>query len=99
MILYAAIQSQSIQSIVLSTQSFDNILVHIFNKTCAVGFQSKTTPEWICVSSLTQESMSSSPFGNTVIIFSFGLLMVMVLSISLGIFNLEDNIGLQMRMY
>ena len=86
--LYGAIQSNAIQSIVLSVQTIDNILVDTIGKTCALS------PKlgWFCVN---QTSETSSPFGDEFIFFSLGVIIVLLLAAPLGILNLDDNMILQ----
>ncbi|KAJ3392069.1 hypothetical protein HDU92_008667 [Lobulomyces angularis] len=47
---------------------------------------------FLCVSS---PSTLPSPFGETLMIFTSGFLLVLVISIPLGFLNLDDNIGIQ----
>ncbi|KAI8824078.1 uncharacterized protein EV422DRAFT_493051 [Fimicolochytrium jonesii] len=91
-LLYGALQANAMQSIVLMSQTFDNILVDVFGKTCALAV-SGPKPGWYCVGTVSQDF--PSPFENTWIIFSLGFLLVMIMSIPLGIVNLDDNIKAQ----
>ncbi|KAJ3047444.1 hypothetical protein HK097_011525, partial [Rhizophlyctis rosea] len=93
LLLYGALQATAMQSIVLVSQAFDNILINIFGKTCALAMSGEAKG-WLCV---VQEATASSPspFGSVMILFSLGSLITLLLSIPLGIMNLDDNIMIQ----
>lgn len=84
--LYGAIQSNAIQSIVLSAQTLDNVLIDIFGKTCGLAVPPFHSI-WHCVS---ETSSTSSPFGDTVMFFTIGYLLVLVFVIPMAIFDLEE---------
>jgi len=86
--LYGAVQSNAIQSIVLSSQTFDNIIAEIFGKSCALT--AKAT--WICVG---KRLTDPSPFGDTPVLLTVGFLFVIIFSIPLAIIDLDNNIGVQ----
>ena len=83
-VLYLALQSVNISSIIISCQSMDTTLIQLFGKTCAVSF----TEGWICGTvscqmdlllislETTVSSSSGSPFG-TYIFVSFGYLVTL----------------------
>lgn len=83
--LYGAIQSNAIQSIVLSAQAFDNILVDIFGKTCGISLDF-TKNAFVCASSA---NLSASPFGDQLMLCTIGLIIVLVLALPLGLLDLE----------
>lgn len=84
-------QSNAIQSIALSSQTFDNIIAEIAGSSCGLS----STGEWICRSlNLSQPS----PFGATSMLFTLGFLAVIILSIPLAILDLDNNIGVQVGM-
>ncbi|KAI8611291.1 hypothetical protein BC830DRAFT_667701 [Chytriomyces sp. MP71] len=102
LLLYGAIQSQAMNNIVLSAQTFDNILVDIFHKTCGITLPGGNVPVgWHCFSNnnsttyAVSEVLGNSPFGSQPILFSLGLLIVIVLCLPLAISNLDDNIQVQ----
>lgn len=43
-LLYLALQSVNVSSIIISEQTMDSLLIRLFHKTCAVSF----TEGWIC---------------------------------------------------
>ncbi|KAJ3152113.1 hypothetical protein HDU86_005958 [Geranomyces michiganensis] len=88
-LLYGALQSNAIQCIVLMAQTLDNILIDVFGKTCALAVGGANAG-WYCVAEISEEF--PSPFGDTFILFSCGILLVAILSVPLGIVNLDDNI-------
>ena len=88
-ILYGALQTNAIQSIVLTAQTTDNLLITLFQKTCGLTVDGR----WICV----KEVLSSpSPFQCESMWFTMGLLICIFLVIPLGIINLDDNLMVQM---
>ena len=86
--LYGAVQSNAIQSIALSSQTFDNIIAEIAGKSCGLssGF------EWVCKGI---DSAEPSPFGSSIMVFTLGFLAVIILAIPLAILDLDNNIGVQ----
>ncbi|KAJ3203791.1 hypothetical protein HDU67_009935 [Dinochytrium kinnereticum] len=93
--LYAAIQSQCVQNMVVTAQSFDNLLVVLFKRTCGLAWPTSTRSfTWYCVTE--PATSSGSPFHDVAMVFTFGLLLVLILCIPLSLMNLDDNIGLQM---
>lgn len=86
-VLYGALQSNAIQSIVLISQTLDSLLVDIAGKTCGVT----TAFQWICVSQ--HGTSSPSPFENTFMIFTIGFLVTLALSAPLGMVGLSDNVA------
>lgn len=90
--LYCSVQSNSVQSLVLLAQTVDSIIIDIFKKNCALAI-SKPHVGWYCVGS--QSDSFSSPFGNTWILFSCGLLCLMIIVIPFAFINLDDSISAQ----
>ncbi|TPX37614.1 hypothetical protein SmJEL517_g00758 [Synchytrium microbalum] len=86
--LYCSLQSTSIASIVTASQTFDSILIDIFHRTCGLSFRSG----WVCVS---QTTSANSPFGDELMVFTGGFLVVLLLVIPLSRMNLDDNINFQ----
>ncbi|KAJ3195017.1 hypothetical protein HK101_001345 [Irineochytrium annulatum] len=97
--LYAAIQSQCIQNMVVSSQTLDNLVIAIFHKTCGLAWPGGgSTFKWVCVNATS--AASGSPFvqaDDTAIamVFTVGLLIVAALCVPLAMLNLDDNIQLQ----
>ncbi|KAG2181242.1 hypothetical protein INT43_008825, partial [Umbelopsis isabellina] len=89
-LLYLAMQCVNIASIVLSIQTFDDMFLQIFGKTCGVAFYPHG---WMCVSG---QSSNNSPFPpGSYFLFTFGSLATAILVVPLGFFNLVQNIKVQ----
>ncbi|KAJ3068665.1 hypothetical protein HDU98_008197 [Podochytrium sp. JEL0797] len=102
LLLYGAIQSQAMANIVVSTQTFDNLLVDIFHKTCGITLAGNGLDfGWKCFSNnnstmfAVDQSAGGSPFGQQPVLFSMGLLIVILACLPLAMSNLDDNIGVQ----
>jgi hypothetical protein len=87
-ILYGALQSNAIQSIILITQTIDTVLIDIFGRNCGIALFSM---DWVCVTTYAHDS--ASPFGSTMMLFSFGYLCTLALSLPLGFVKLDANIS------
>ncbi|TVY92647.1 hypothetical protein LAWI1_G002418 [Lachnellula willkommii] len=85
--LFLALQSVNISSIIISNQTMDSLLIRLFHKTCAVSF----TKGWICT---TEVNSSGSPF-DTYILFSFGYLISAAMVLPLSVMSLVQNIKFQ----
>lgn len=92
LLLYGALQSNAIQGIVLSAQSIDSIFIDLFGKTCGLSIAGKYTG-WICVAD--QSADYPSPFENTWMLFTLGLVVVIMIAVPLGLSNLDDNMWVQ----
>ena len=101
------LQLSNITAIIQSTQTADYTIMAIAGKTCGMEFYPKL--HWHCVDleqaddaggsdsgSLADDGLSDSdsPFG-PVWVVSIGFLIVLVVTIPLGYFNLDDNIYVQ----
>ncbi|KAL7272460.1 hypothetical protein RUND412_004727 [Rhizina undulata] len=86
-LLYCALQSVNISSIIISNQTMDTLLIQLFHKTCALSF----TEGWVCVSTVS----SGSPF-NSYILFSLGYLISVCLVFPLSAMSLVQNIKFQL---
>ncbi|KAJ3288464.1 hypothetical protein HDU79_004821 [Rhizoclosmatium sp. JEL0117] len=102
LLLYGAIQSQAMNNIVLSAQTFDNIFVDLFHKTCGVTLARNGLDfGWKCFSNdnstswAVDASVGGSPFGDQPMLFTLGLLAVILLCFPLAISGLDDNIQVQ----
>eukprot|EP00842_Homolaphlyctis_polyrhiza_P006480 jgi/Hompol1/6833/HPOL_002340-RA len=89
--LYGTLQSGAIQNIVLASQTTDKLLIQLFGKTCGLALSS-SHKGWICVA---EAGSSPSPFGNIFMIFTLGFLIILIMTIPLGLVNLDDNMGVQ----
>ncbi|TVY52001.1 hypothetical protein LCER1_G006470 [Lachnellula cervina] len=85
--LFLALQSVNISSIIISNQTMDSLLIRLFHKTCAVSF----TKGWVCA---TEVNSSGSPF-DTYILFSFGYLISAAMVLPLSVMSLVQNIKFQ----
>ncbi|TVY28961.1 hypothetical protein LHYA1_G001672 [Lachnellula hyalina] len=85
--LFLALQSVNISSIIISNQTMDSILIRLFHKTCAVSF----IEGWVCATEVTS---SGSPF-DTYILFSFGYLISAAMVLPLSVMSLVQNIKFQ----
>ena len=86
--LYSAVMSNAIQCIALSTQSFDNVLVELFKYTAGLSFNG----EW---KTATVKGSFPSPFGDQLMIFTLGFLIVIVFAIPMLYVDLESNLSVQ----
>lgn len=84
-ILYGALQSNIVQAIIISVQTTDYLFASIW-KTCGITYQFHS----LCISEISNTSQAS-PFGSNNMIITFGLMVVLCLSIPLGLMNLDDN--------
>jgi amino acid permease len=89
-LLYGALVSNAVQGIILSAQAIDKLLIDIFGRTCGIVLSAQ--PGWICV---TAAGDSPSPFGTNFMLFTFGLIVVLLFVIPLGMTNLDDNMWVQ----
>ncbi|KAI9008005.1 hypothetical protein BC832DRAFT_530147, partial [Gaertneriomyces semiglobifer] len=90
--LYGAVQSNAIQSIIIMSQTFDNILVDIFGKSCALAIGGGRTG-WYCVGQISDKY--ATPYEEITVLFTLGLLLVIIFSTPFGIVNLDDNVNAQ----
>ncbi|KAG0289751.1 hypothetical protein BGZ96_006729 [Linnemannia gamsii] len=88
-ICFLALQTTIIASIAICAQLFDNLLIRIAHRTCAI--QVYPTAAFVCVS---EQLPSASPFSGT-LIMSTGALLAMILIVPLCLLNLSENIWLQ----
>ena len=89
--LYCSLQSNAIQNIVLAAQSTDKMLIAIFKQSC--GVQISGGLRWVCVNS---PGSDPSALGDNTMLFTIGYLVVLACTIPLGIFNIDDNMGVQL---
>ncbi|KAJ3089061.1 hypothetical protein HK102_007302 [Quaeritorhiza haematococci] len=95
--LYGALMANAVQSIIISSQTLDNVLIDAFGRTCGLAL-SGPSPGWYCVDRAMRAD-TASPFGSTFMLFTIGFLLVLILCIPMGIMNLDDNVGLQVAAF
>ncbi|CAO3638763.1 unnamed protein product [Mucor hiemalis] len=95
--LFLALQSVNVASIIIAAQTFDSMLITIFKGTCGLGV---SPGGWFCVSASSAELTGNSPFSSDdYFIFTFGFLLTGVMVIPLGFFSLVENIAVQMTSF
>ncbi|KAJ9449833.1 hypothetical protein DIPPA_05178 [Diplonema papillatum] len=90
-----------IASVIESAQTMDKALIEIFDKSCAFQLHNTTGHDvhgpgsfgFVCTSD--DSASGDSPYGNDAYVVSMGFLVVAVLAVPLGYFNLDDNIWVQ----
>ncbi|OBZ82474.1 hypothetical protein A0J61_09477 [Choanephora cucurbitarum] len=91
--LFLALQAVNIASIIISTQTFDSMIIAIFKGTCGAALY---PGGWVCVGGENGID-GNSPFPTTsFFLFTFGFLLSAILIIPLGFFSLVENIAFQM---
>jgi amino acid permease len=92
--LFLSLQSLNVSAIIISAQAVDQAFVHALGYSCGVGYhpssESSVFGAW-CV----EHTSHDSPFGKEGVVASFGYVAAAIFAIPLGIFNLEDNINVQ----
>ncbi|KAF8550992.1 hypothetical protein OG21DRAFT_1445836 [Imleria badia] len=91
-LLYLAMQTLVIASLLESFQSMDAFLISVAHKTCAVSF----TEGWVCVN---QIPLSGSSAFSGHILGSFGTLITISLILPLSLVHLVDNIIFQIASF
>jgi hypothetical protein len=79
----------NIASIIVCAQTMDLAILAVMGRTC--GFRFWPDPWWMCVDTV---GTGVTPFGD-VYILSLGFLLVVLMVVPLGFFNLDDNIIVQ----
>lgn len=91
-------QTTLITSIIESAQTMDAALVELFGKSCAVQLYDSKSADIGGAIGLTcvedSGGSSDSPFGSAYVI-SIGFVIVAIMSVPLGLFNLDDNVMVQ----
>lgn len=83
--------SQNVANIVMVAQVMDQTILSIAKQVCALELNTFTG---VCIGDSSASEGSDSLFGSS-FVFSSGYLVVLIVSIPLGIMNLDDNIGIQ----
>jgi hypothetical protein len=88
-VFVVAFQASNISAIILSSQTMDTTLVAMFKKSVALeiypNFGGTSTADGVS---------GDSPFGDAYVI-SVGFIIILLLTIPMGYFNLDDNIWVQ----
>ncbi|RHZ56820.1 hypothetical protein Glove_396g60 [Diversispora epigaea] len=87
---YASLESLTIASIILSSQSVDNLFVDLVNITCGFGLY----PDFgfVCVHKIGSEN---SPFGNSWMLLTIGLIITLIIVIPMALMELSNNAKIQ----
>ncbi|KAJ3288463.1 hypothetical protein HDU79_004820 [Rhizoclosmatium sp. JEL0117] len=98
--LYGAIQSQAMNSIIMSSQILDGLVLGVFGKACGVVLPNGNTTmsaEWTCFQAdvLAVNSGSASPFGSVPVLLTIGFVLVAMIVAGMCIRDLEDTIHVQ----
>jgi len=88
LLLYCALQSVNVSSIIISEQTIDSLLIRLCKKTCAVSF----TEGFLCA---TKINPNGSPF-ESYILGSFGYIIAASVVIPLSVLSLVQNIKFQL---
>lgn len=92
--MFLSLQSLNVSAIIISAQALDQAFVHALGYSCGIGYnpllEGTNFGAW-CV----EQSSQDSPFGKEGVVASFGYVAAAIFAIPLGIFNLEDNINVQ----
>lgn len=89
-IVYLAIESFIIASIILSAQSLDSLFVTFFGRTCGISISPDSG--WLCTEELGDES---SPFGNRWMLLTAGFMTTLVFVIPMTWMRLSNNAKIQ----
>ncbi|KAI8984130.1 transmembrane amino acid transporter protein-domain-containing protein [Mycotypha africana] len=93
LLLFLALQSVNVASIIIAAQTFDSMLITLFKGTCGLGI---SPGGWFCVSA-SDGLTGNSPFPDSdYYIFTFGFALAAAIVIPLGFFSLVENIFVQM---
>ncbi|KAJ3213861.1 hypothetical protein HDU67_002362 [Dinochytrium kinnereticum] len=88
--LYGALESNAVASMIQTSQTFDNIIVDIFRKTC--GFALTPSMGFVCIS---ERSESLSVFGERTMLFTLGYLVMMFCVMGLSRITLSESVWMQ----
>jgi len=89
LLVVISLMAYTISSIVISAQTMDLCIIAIFKRTYAIEFYPHPG-----IAEITTPGDSTSPFGNSFVL-SIGYAVVLLLTVPLGYFNLDDNIIVQ----
>eukprot|EP01060_Flectonema_neradi_P031596 TRINITY_DN4826_c0_g4_i1.p1 TRINITY_DN4826_c0_g4~~TRINITY_DN4826_c0_g4_i1.p1 ORF type:complete len:680 (+),score=135.32 TRINITY_DN4826_c0_g4_i1:85-2124(+) len=91
-----------VTSVIESAQTMDAALIEIFGKSCALQFHNNETASVEISGSLGFECVGKgndgsqdSPFGANAYVLSVGYIVVLLIALPLGYWNLDDNIWVQ----
>ncbi|RIB07403.1 hypothetical protein C2G38_2006823 [Gigaspora rosea] len=93
-IIYAAIETFIITSIILSAQLLDNLLIDILKISCGIGIY----PEfgWICIGNLGNEN---GPFENRLMLFTIGFVLTIFITVPMTFMELSNNAKIQIASF
>ncbi|KAI8328070.1 hypothetical protein BD560DRAFT_417469 [Blakeslea trispora] len=94
--LFLALQAVNIASIIISTQTFDNMIITIFKGTCGAALY---PGGWVCVGGESGISGNSPLPSTSFFLFTFGFILSAIMIIPLGFFSLVENIVFQMMSF
>jgi hypothetical protein len=89
LILYCAIQSNIIQCFVLTAQSTDQFLIDVVGTSCGATLDFR----WICINQRLPGA-SPSPFGDVMMLFTIGFLVVLLFCVPLFFVDLDSSVSL-----
>merc|ERR1712166_888615 len=84
----------NISAIVESGQTMDSTLIAIFGKSCAISFHPDLFQGVCARADADGAGVEDSAFGDSWVL-SFGFVIVAMMAIPLGYFNIDDNINAQ----
>ncbi|CAG8603472.1 15276_t:CDS:2, partial [Dentiscutata heterogama] len=89
-IIYAAIETFIITSIILSAQLLDNLLIDFLKISCGIGIY----PEfgWICIRNLGNEN---GPFESRLMLFTIGFVITIFIAAPMTLMELSNNVKIQ----
>ncbi|CAG8722558.1 13198_t:CDS:2, partial [Dentiscutata heterogama] len=93
-IVYLAIESFIIASIILSAQSLDSLYITLFGVTCGVGIYPDSG--WLCIRELGDEA---SPFGERWMLFTVGFMTTLLFVVPMTWMRLSNNAKIQIASF
>eukprot|EP00833_Pecoramyces_ruminatium_P015119 jgi/Orpsp1_1/1189151/evm.model.d7180000069874.1 len=104
-ILYMALQSANVSSIIYSAQTMDNFIINFFKRTYGIAanipFFSNTTVDTFNTDSMfsyysvDKMAEENSPFGDQFMLVTLGYIITFVCIFPVGFMKLQDNINMQ----
>ena len=87
--------TQNLANILVTAQTMDSMILASAGKTCAIVMDPSAQQRFTCVTGDTQDSSTDSLFGSDQHVLTIGYAVTLIVTIPLGIMNLDDNIGIQ----
>ncbi|ORX55270.1 hypothetical protein BCR36DRAFT_321189 [Piromyces finnis] len=94
-ILYLALQSANISSIIYSAQTMDNFIINIFKKSCGIAVNNGSSSSMFNLYCVDKMAKENSPFGDQFMLVTLGYIATFIFIFPVGFMNLQDNINLQ----